>query len=117
MFRRERRGQERYPLEHQPDGKLFVKTATSRYAVKAVRDISSNGVSVSLDHDLTDATDVTVEYLSASGKLEVFGRIAWCVRENSETESGQDKDTYLLGIDLLGPLLLAAALQRLTSPA
>ncbi len=115
MFRRERRGHERYPLEHRPEGQLFLRTATSRYPVDAVRDISSNGVSVSLEHNLSEATDVTVEYLSADGKLEVFGRIAWCVRENSGTTGA--KDTYPLGIDLLGPLLLAAALQRHTSPA
>ncbi len=117
MFRTERREHERYPLEHQPDGQLFVRTATSRYSINAIRDLSSNGVSVSLGHDLGDATDVTVEYLSPSGRLEVFGRIAWCVREDSETKSGQAKDTYLLGIDLLGPTLLASALQRHTTPA
>lgn len=116
MLRAEQRRTERYHLKSQPDGKLFVRAGAVRHPVAAVRDISSAGISVALAHDFSGAhdsgaADVTVEYLSPSGKVEVVGRIIWRTAENPAGGDARGNTAYVLGIELLGSTILAAALQ------
>jgi len=108
----EKRKNERYPLNRQLDGRLFLRTGPVRHLVKNIRDISSSGISVTLEHDYSKMTDVKVEYLSESGKIEVFGKVVWCAPDTSESNNHGEMNLYILGIELLSSMLLVSVLQQ-----
>jgi len=111
----ENRRNERYPLESQPEGRVFIRAGSLRYLVKHIRDISSSGMSVSLEQNFSSIIDVTVEYLTANGKIDVFGKIIWCSPQASATSGEHGKVIYLLGIELLSPMMLFSVLQKHSS--
>jgi PilZ domain len=110
----ENRRNERYPLMRQPNGRVFIKTESSRCLVDYIRDISSSGISAAIGQALSSMANVTVEYVTASGNIEIYGKVAWC-RSNAST-AGRDhaNDAYLLGIELLSPMTLFSLLQQHT---
>ena len=108
----EKRKNERYPLARQPDGRLFLRTGPVRHLVKSIRDISSSGISVTLEHDFSEMTDVKMEYLSENGKIEIYGKVVWCATETSEEKNHGVMNSYILGIELLSSMLLVSVLQQ-----
>lgn len=111
MSQAEKRRNERYHPNGQPDGRLFIRAGSIRHPVISIRDISSAGISVALDHDFSGATDVTVEYLSPNAKVEVFGRIVWRSTGDPLAKDGK-AEAHSLGIELLGSTILATALRQ-----
>ena len=106
----EKRKRERYPLERQPRGELFLRTAGGRLPVVAVRDISDNGISVLLNGSIPTDLQVTIEYVEPNLSLQVFGTVVWHAQRPED--HGTAGETCVLGIELLSPMMLAALLQK-----
>jgi hypothetical protein len=108
MTRVEQRKHPRYALLQQPVGEFRLHTPTATYPIKVINDISSSGMRVYLDTGLTPCLQVAVEYLEPSLKLEVNGIVAWCATRLRATDDGDDRGRFIIGIQLLSPMLLMA---------
>ena len=100
------RREERYPLEHQPTGQLFLRSAVGRFQIKEIRDISSGGMSVYLNRAVPTASKVAIEYADGKAQVEVYGTVVWCSDRHEGTHQEQRIDRFVLGIQLLSPLML-----------
>lgn len=56
--------------------------------------------------------DVELEYSAPNGRVEVFGKVVWCAQELNN----QGKGPYLLGIELLSPMMLVSVLLQNSPP-
>ena len=102
----EQRTQTRYALLRQPVGEFRLHTPTAIYPIKVINDISSSGMRIYLETSLTSRLRVAVEYQEASLKLEVNGIVAWCATRLRPTDDGDDRGRFIIGIQLLSPMLL-----------
>jgi hypothetical protein len=101
------RKEERYPLEHQPTGQLFLRSSAGRFQIKEIRDISSGGMSIYLSRAVSAPSKVAIEYADGKAQVEVYGTLVWCAERNEgKTHQEQRIDRFVLGIQLLSPLML-----------
>jgi hypothetical protein len=104
----EQRKHRRHPLLHQPVGDFQLRTSTATYPIKVINDISSSGIRFYLDTSLAPRMQVAVEYAEPSLKLEVNGLVAWCATRVHGTDDGDLRGRYIIGVQLLSPMLLMA---------
>jgi hypothetical protein len=104
----EQRTHTRYALLRQPVGEFRLHTPTAAHPIKVINDISSSGMRIYLETSLTSRLRVAVEYLEPSLKLEVNGIVAWCATRLRPTDDGDDRGRFIIGIQLLSPMLLMA---------
>ncbi|GAC1479850.1 MAG: hypothetical protein NVS1B6_20640 [Steroidobacteraceae bacterium] len=108
MTRVEQRKQPRYPLIQQPVGEFRLRAPTAAYPIKVINDISSSGMRIYLDDELTPRLQVAIEYFEPSLKLEVNGIVAWCVSRLRTADEADDRGRFIIGIQLFSPMLLMA---------
>jgi hypothetical protein len=102
----EQRKLQRYPLEQQPHNTVvMLRSANLHHPIRHIRDISDSGISFYLDESLDVSAKVTIEYADSKLKIDVYGRVAWCARRT-------DGDGYVMGVELLSPLMLYAMLRK-----
>jgi PilZ domain len=93
-------------------GALTLMLGGQRIVIERLRDISNSGISFSLKQHVNVSERIAISYNDPSVKLEVFGRVAWC----SQTRSPQDQHPwsgeYLMGVELLSPMMLYAVLPK-----
>jgi hypothetical protein len=53
---------------------------------------------------------ISVQYADSKVKIEVFGRVAWCNEMQTLDLNPPLAGKYLLGVELLSPLMLYAVL-------
>ena len=104
----EQRRHPRYPLTRQPVGEFLLQTPTEKYPIKVINDISSSGIQIYLDVELTALLQVAVEYVEPSLKVEVNGIVAWCTDRAHGTDDDDSPGRFIIGIQLLSPMLLMA---------
>jgi len=104
----EQRRHHRYPLVRQPVGEFLLKTPTATYPIQVINDISSSGIQIYLDTSLTTLLQVAVEYVEPSLKVEVNGIVAWCDARVHGMDDGDSPGRFVIGIQLLSPMLLMA---------
>ena len=103
----EQRRHPRFALVRQPVGEFLLQTPTATYPIKVINDISSSGIQIYLDTNLTPLLQVAVEYVEPSLRVEVNGLVAWCAAR----AHGMALDSlgrFVIGIQLLSPMLLMA---------
>jgi hypothetical protein len=109
MTRVEQRQHPRHQLLHQPVGEFRLHTPTDDYPIKVINDISSSGIRFYLDTSLTVHLKVAIAYAEPSLKLQVNGIVAWCsTRHREADEAADDRDRFIIGVQLLSPMLLMA---------
>ena len=104
----EQRRHPRHALLRQPVGEFRLHTPTTEFPIKVINDISSSGMRIYLDTGLNPRLQVKVEYAEPSLKLEVNGIVAWCVTRLRAADDGDDRGRFIIGIELLSPMLLMA---------
>src|SRR5450631_3636009 len=104
----EQRQHRRYRLLHQPVGQFRLQTATATYPIQVINDISSSGIRLYLDTSLVPRLPVAIEYAEPSLKLEVNGMVAWCATRVRGTDIDDPRGRFIIGIQLLSPMLLMA---------
>jgi hypothetical protein len=111
----EKRQLPRLPVVDVPRGALTLIHGGRRIVMLDLRDISDTGISFSLNEQMQVLEKISVEYADAKVKIEVFGRVAWC----NETQTLDLKipfiGKYLLGVELLSPLMLYAHTLRVSA--
>jgi hypothetical protein len=111
MTRIEQRKHNRHPILSQPVGQFSLRTAEATHAIKLVKDISSSGIRVYLDRSLAVSMPVAIEYVEPGLRLEVSGTVAWCAPRPGEADAEDAAGSFVIGIELLSPMLLLAALR------
>jgi len=111
----ELRKTDRIEVSRQPEGTLYLLVNDMRLAVKAVLNISPQGIRVQLtppagDLPVSDFEDIVVQYQHKDINLNVNGKIAWNTSTDNEADE-INKPTYDIGINLLGPHLLFSLMQ------
>lgn len=108
MLNRELRREERLVLTHQPKGQLLIHLNDDCIPARAVRDISTTGISVVFSGVLDNDTVVTLEYRSLEIDVKVEGTVIW---SRDEHPAGDPERTLtVLGIKLVNPTFLLAAM-------
>jgi hypothetical protein len=106
----EKRQLPRLPLGDVPRGALTLIHGGRRIVMLDLRDISDTGISFSIDEPVAVLEKISVEYADAKVKIEVFGRVAWCNATQTLDLKTPFMGKYLLGVELLSPLMLYAVL-------
>lgn len=109
MLPQEKRRQERYPFERQPDGQLALKVGEVFQPVRGINDISNSGISVFLDQEVPVPVSVTLEYGDANMRLQVYGTTTWSKQKAADMQPGGQ---FIVGIELLSPMLLLSMFQK-----
>lgn len=95
-----------------PPGALTLINKGQRIQIDKLRDISNSGISFSLQQQLAVSERISIEYADAKVKIEVFGRVAWCQNTQTQPTAGAQKGQYLMGVELLSPMMLYAVLPK-----
>ncbi len=113
MSGREQRRHERYEVGNELAADIHLRTAgDARHPIRAVRDISSSGVSLFLDTEIAPADKVAIEFDDAGVRMEVYGTVAWCSASESVPAVGEARGPFVAGIELMSPLLFSACMPR-----
>jgi hypothetical protein len=80
--------------------------------IERLRDISNSGISFSLNHQVPTSEKISIEYSDHHIKLEVFGRVAWCSKTDSLPLATPLPGKYLVGVELMSPMMLFAVLPK-----
>jgi hypothetical protein len=95
-----------------PRGALTLLLRGQRIVIERLRDISNSGISFSLAQAVAVSEKISIEYADPKVKLEVFGRVAWCSQAHSPKDPAANGVGYLLGVELLSPMMLYAVLPK-----
>jgi hypothetical protein len=73
-----------------------------------LKDISESGLRCELSHSFPVNASVAIQYKDSKVQLAVHGRVAWCkkTRDNPQAENAQE--TFMMGVELLSPMILFA---------
>lgn len=112
MHHSEKRLLPRILLGEVPRGALTLVLGGQRIVIERLRDISNSGISFSLGQHVDVSERITIAYSDALVKLEVFGRVAWCSQPRSPHDQLHAKGDYLMGVELLSPMMLFAVLPK-----
>jgi hypothetical protein len=95
-----------------PRGALTLLHGRERIIIERLRDISDSGISFSLAQAVGVSEKISIEYADPKVKLEVFGRVAWCSQAHRAQDAAPSGANYLLGVELLSPMMLYAVLPK-----
>lgn len=95
-----------------PPGSLALVWRDQHIAIESLRDISNSGISFSLNQQVGVSERISIEYTDPTVKLEVFGRVAWCGKSHSEGAEKQHPGAFLMGVELMSPMMLFAVLPK-----
>lgn len=95
-----------------PRGSLSVSLHGQHIAIERLRDISNSGISFSLGKSIAVSERIAIAYVDPKVKLEVFGRVAWCSQTHGNPEHPSAEPHYLMGVELLSPMMLLAVLPK-----
>lgn len=110
MIFQEKRIVPRMPMHGVPKDAVSLVVEGKVLQVEKLRDISSQGISLELSHELPISQKVSLRYADKAANVEVHGRVAWC--KPQVAEGGATASVYLLGLELLSPMMLLAVLPR-----
>ena len=112
MNRVEQRNVERFPISLQPDGQVVLRTPETRFQINEIKDISNSGISFYLNQSVAVSSKVAIEYADPKVKIEVYGRVAWCIPRPADSYDVQKGAMFVMGVELLSPMMLYAVLQK-----
>lgn len=95
-----------------PRGAVALMLRGQRIAIERLRDISNSGISFSLNQPVAVSEKISIEYADPKIRLEVFGRVAWCGRAQNPQDLAIAEADYLMGVELLSPMMLFAVLPK-----
>jgi hypothetical protein len=102
----------RISLGEVPRGALTLGVRGQHVLIESLRDISNSGISFSLNYPVPVSERISIEYTDPHVKLEVFGRVAWCSRADKHTPGDAHPGSYLMGVELMSPMMLFAVLPK-----
>ena len=104
----ENRKHQRHPLVRQAPGEFRLLTPLQAFPIEVIKDISNSGIRIYLNTPLAEHLPISVEYVEATLKLELNGRVAWCTEQENDAGAVGTNGRYVDGIQLFSPVLLMA---------
>lgn len=95
-----------------PRGDLMLHHNGQNTVIESVRDISNSGISLSMNGAIPVSEKVSVQYAGSQVSVEVYGRVAWCSETQVVEPQSRHPGKYLMGVELLSPMMLLAALPK-----
>ena len=80
------------------------------YKLDGLKDISESGIRCELSAGLPVNASVAIQYKDAKVQLAVHGRVAWCKKTQDTDQPGGMPEKFLMGVELLSPMILFAVL-------
>ncbi|MFZ2268800.1 MAG: PilZ domain-containing protein [Azonexus sp.] len=110
----DQRKQDRRALQEDPAGELDLRCGEECFRIQAINDVSNSGISIFADQAVSAPGKVSIEYAEAGASFEVYGTVVWCTRADTmpSLRDRTIRGRYLMGIELLSPLLLINMLQK-----
>jgi hypothetical protein len=113
---RDNRRQDRQERPTHFDGELALRLGegAADLPVTALRNVSANGASVLLQHELPDGRSVSVVLYTGGVRMEFVGNVAWCREAGSDDLLDSNRPShgplYAVGLHILAPGSFSAML-------
>lgn len=97
----------RIAVTHLPPDALTLISDGQHFKLDSLKDISESGIRCEISQMLPVSAKVAIQYTDAKVQIAVHGRVAW----SRPTQGGESSsDMYLMGVELLSPMILLAVL-------
>jgi hypothetical protein len=95
-----------------PPDTLTLISNGLHFKLDELKDISESGIRCEISQSLPVSAKVAIQYTDAKVQIAVHGRVAWCRPSQPSTHSEGTLGAYLMGIELLSPMILFAVLPK-----
>jgi hypothetical protein len=112
MHHTEKRLVPRIPVPQLPHNALTLIADGREFKLDGLRDISESGIRCELGHSFPVSASVAIQYKDSKVQLAVHGRVAWCKKSPNTEQTGSTEDTFMMGVELLSPMILLAVLPQ-----
>lgn len=82
------------------------------YKLYGLKDISESGIRCEIGMGLPVSASVAIQYEDAKVQLAVHGRMAWCKKTQDSEQPNDTSERFLMGVELLSPMILFAVLPK-----
>jgi hypothetical protein len=97
--------------QFRPDTLTLIANGHS-YKLDGLKDISESGIRCELSASLPVSASVAIQYKDSKVQLAVHGRVAWCKKTQDTEQPEGAPDRFLMGVELLSPMILFAVLPQ-----
>jgi hypothetical protein len=95
-----------------PPDTLTLIADGQHFKLGELKDISESGIRCQINQSLPVSAKVAIQYTDAKVQIAVHGRVAWC----RQTQDGENADkvhgAYMMGVELMSPMILFAVLPK-----
>jgi hypothetical protein len=112
MHHTEKRLVTRIAVPQLPPNVLTLIADGREFKLDGLRDISESGIRCELSQSFPVSASVAIQYKDSKVQLAVHGRVAWCKKSSNAERVGQTEDTYMMGVELLSPMILLAVMPQ-----
>jgi hypothetical protein len=112
MHHTEKRLATRIAVPQLPPNVLTLIADGREFKLDGLRDISESGIRCELSQSFPVSASVAIQYKDSNVQLAVHGRVAWCKKSSNAEQTGRTEDTYMMGVELLSPMILLAVMPQ-----
>jgi hypothetical protein len=91
---------------------LTLIAGSHAYKLDGLKDISESGIRCEISVGLPVSANVSIQYKDAKVQIAVHGRVAWCRKTQDTEQPSGAPDKFLMGVELLSPMILFAVLPQ-----
>lgn len=93
-----------------PPDTLTLISDGQHFKLDELNDISESGIRCKISQFLPVSAKVAIQYTDAKVQIAVHGRVAWCRQTRDLEVSTGSQGAYMMGVELLSPMILFAVL-------
>jgi len=93
-----------------PPDTLTLISGGQHFKLDELKDISESGIRCQISQSLAVSAKVAIQYTDAKVQIAVHGRVAWCRQTREGEHANALPGAYMMGIELLSPMILFAVL-------
>jgi hypothetical protein len=112
MHYSEKRLVPRIAVSELPPDTLTLLSDGLEFKLGSLKDISESGIRCEIGHCLPVSAKVAIQYSDTKVQIAVHGRVAWCRKTLDTEKSGEMHDAYMMGVELMSPMILFAVLPK-----
>lgn len=110
MHYSEKRLVPRIAVSQLPPDTLTLLSDGLEFKLVSLKDISESGIRCEISQSLPVSAKVAIQYRDSKVQIAVHGRVAWCRQTMENEKPGESHGTYMMGVELLSPMILFAVL-------
>jgi hypothetical protein len=112
MHYSEKRLVPRIAVSKLPPNTLTLLSDGLEFKLDSLKDISESGIRCEIGHSLPVSAKVAIQYSDSKVQIAVHGRVAWCRQTLDKEKTGETHGAYMMGVELLSPMILFAVLPQ-----